>query len=68
MARSFVFAKNKLSNYLKGYLISRALVQAVKYGGIEGKFLKIGISIGMLFLLEEKIGIGMLSTLQNRYG
>jgi len=30
-----------------------------------GKFIK--IVIGMLFLLEEKIGIGMLFTLQNRY-
>ena len=41
--KSFLFAKNKLSNGLKGYLISRY------------NFIKIGI--GMLFLLEKKIGI-----------
>ena len=34
-----------------------------------GNFKKIGIGIGMFFLLEEKIGIGigMLFTSQNRY-
>ena len=88
MAKSFVFAKNKLSNGLKGYLISRALVQGCSILGDRGtplppklksvsvkklvsvkigNFIKIGI--GMLFLLEEKIGIGigMLFTSQNRY-
>ena len=85
MVESLIFAKNKLSNGLKGYLISRALVQSRSIlgdGGTPqlksvsvkesvsvkiGNFTKIGIGIGMLFLLEEKIGIGMLFTSQNRY-
>ena len=82
MAKSFVFVKNKLSNGLKGYLISRALVQGCSILGDKGtllppklksilvtinNFTKVGI--GMLFLLEEKIGIGigMLFTSQNGY-
>ena len=79
MAKSIVFAKNKLSNGLKGYLISRALVQGCsilesasvkKLVSVKiGNFTKIGIGISMLFLLEEKngIGIGMLFTSENRY-
>ena len=94
MAKSFVFAKNKLSNGLKGYLISRALVQGCSILGDTGTPLppklklvlvrksvsveksvsvKIGnltkSGIGMLFLLEEKIGIGigMLFTSQTWY-
>ena len=82
MAKSFVLSK-KISNGLKGYLISRALVQSRSIlgdGGTpqlksvsvkESVSVKIGnftkIGIGMLFLLEEKIGIGMLFTSQNRY-
>ena len=71
MAKSFVLSK-KISNGLKGYLISRALVQSRSIlgdGGTPqlksvsvkesvsvkiGNFTKIGIGIGMLFLLEEK--------------
>ena len=60
-------------------MISRALVQGctiwdppplVKIGiGKNWLFMKMVIGIGMLFLREEKINIGivMLFTLQNRY-
>ena len=87
MVKSLIFAKIKLSNGLKGYLISRALVQGCSILGDRGTpppkiksvsvkklvLVKIGnctkIGIGMLFLLEEKIGIsiGMLFTSRNRY-
>ena len=69
MAKSFVLSK-KISNGLKGYFISRALVQSRSIlgdGGTpqlksvsvkESVSVKIGnftkIGIGMLFLLEEK--------------
>ena len=85
MVKSLIFAKNKLSNGLKGYLISRALVQGCSILGDRGTplppklklvsvkksvLVKIGnftkISIGMLFLLEEKFSIGTLFTSQNR--
>ena len=36
MAKSFVLKKNKLSNGLKGYLISRALVQGCSILGDRG--------------------------------
>ena len=66
-----------MCNRLKGYLISGAWVQGCSIKSVSvrksvsvkiGNFSKIGIGIGMLFLLEEKIavGTGMLFTSQNR--
>ena len=59
MARSFFICKNKLSTGPELVLVKKLALENI------GKFIKIGT--GMLFLLEGKIHIGMLFTLQNQY-
>ena len=63
MAKSLVFAKNKISNGLKGYLISRALVQGSSILGDGGTPLPLKLKLVLVKKsVSVKIGIG-----KNRY-